>query len=136
MSEEFLQFVMPCETCIVQAICVDKVKMKDKKIHKSMKSCLALPDWDEHKKGYIKGLFECLINISWDVIVNHANKEKSKEKPIGMPPQYVDMLIDIIATLQWMINSTSWEEGELYNFDATEIKSKLKNVTRWLTDGK
>ncbi len=135
MSLEFLQLRMPCEECIIQAICKDKYHTSDISINKSISYCLVLPDWDMKEKVYPKGLLECLINITWDVI-EKISREKMNNNKTSIPNQYIDMLISITATLQWMINSSSWYEGELYGFDASEIKSKLKNVTHWLDNAK
>jgi hypothetical protein len=139
MSEEFIQFTIPCETCIVQSMCTEKENVKDKKINTQHKMCLSLPEWNIEEKIYLKGLFECMINLSWK-ITEALTREKIRDDEEGsqqsrrIPTQYIDMLIDVVATLQWMINSTSWKEGKLHNFDAYEIKHKLKNVTHWLTD--
>jgi hypothetical protein len=120
-------------------MCTEKENVKDKKINTQHKMCLSLPEWNIEEKIYLKGLFECMINLSWK-ITEALTREKKRDDEEGsqqsrrIPTQYIDMLIDVVATLQWMINSTSWKEGKLYNFDAYEIKHKLKNVTHWLTD--
>ena len=140
MSLDFLQFTIPCETCIVQAMCKDKHYTSDIKLNKHTSRCLGVPDWDMNEKPYIKGLLECWVNIGWDMtrqLVREKSKGKLEEKKsYSIPNQYIDTFIDIIGTLQWMINSTSWNEGELYKFDSFEIEEKLKNITCWLTNGK
>lgn len=140
MSEEFIQFTIPCETCIVQSMCMQKEDMKHVKINRRSRVCLALPDWDDADKIHLKGLFECIINFSWkvtDALTRERVRDPEKTyQPRRIPHQYTDMLIDIIGTLQWIIHSTSWHEGELYNFDIFEIKRKLNHTTKWLTDGK
>ncbi|MFW9871551.1 MAG: hypothetical protein ACFFG0_00415 [Candidatus Thorarchaeota archaeon] len=42
------------------------------------------------------------------------------------------MFIDMLNTIQWIINCTSWHDKKLYQFDSIEIKSRLKHITRWL----
>lgn len=138
MSEAFIQFTLPCETCIVQSMCKDKSRMDDVKIHRSVKTCLALPDWDINEKIYIKGLIECWLNLGCDISqklmrIKLDNKLKYlNDQNTSIPNQYLDFLFVIANALQWMINSTSWREGKLYKFDSFEIKEKLKYLTNWL----
>lgn len=140
MSLQFIQFKIPCETCIVQSMCQDKQDISDIKLNKNTNKCLGIPDWDMSEKSYTKGLIECWANIGWDII-KQINREKPrglaiKGEPYSVPTQYIDMLIDIIGTLQWIVNSTSWDKGELHNFDSFELERKLKDVTHWLKNGK
>jgi len=132
---------MPCETCIVQAMCKDK-HYKNKNLNKLTQMCLAVPDWDTDRKLYIKGLFECWINLgdkmSQELIRLKLNNRRitDGDTSISVPDQYIDFLFAIISTFQWIVNSTSWREGELYKFDSFEVKEKLKYTTHWLDNGK
>jgi len=145
MSLQFLQFKMPCSECVVQAICKDK-HHKSTDLSRLTYLCLALPDWDPRKKIYVKGLSECWANFGYDIIraLNTAKldnrrierREATVKKTSTIPTQYIDFLIDVINTIQWLVNSTSWREGELYDFDTIEIENKIKNVAHWLRDGK
>ena len=142
MSEEFLQFRMPCETCIVKAMCKDKHYKSDIKLNKSTGYCLGLPDWDAKEKIYIKGLMECWINVGVDIsqqlmrIKSDNKKITDDRKHTSIPDQYLDFLFVVINSIQWVIHSTSWNKGELYEFDSFEIKEKLKYITYWLEGGK
>ena len=139
MSLNFIQFTIPCETCLVQSMCEQKANVKEMKLNKYSKTCLGVPDWDMNEKVYMKGLIECWVNIGWSLITKAISEKTERpgiKKSVNMPYQYIDMLIDIIGTLQWIVNSTSWDEGELYDFDAFEVKYKLKNVSNWLENAK
>jgi hypothetical protein len=46
-----------------------------------------------------------------------------------IPMQYVMLMGQMSYLLQWMINSTSWERGELQDFDRQEIRLKCKSIT-------
>jgi len=139
MSLEFLQFTIPCETCIVQAICQDK-KSVHKDINKRISLCLALPEWDINKKVHLKGLLECWANLGEALCQNLSsvkleNKRRMADDPknsTSIPDEYIDFLTIIASTLQWVVNSTSWKKGELYNFDSSEIELKIKNVESYL----
>jgi len=146
MSLEFLQFRMPCADCVIQAICKDKHYKSCDLYQFGHCMCLALPAWDPSQKMYVKGLTECWVNLGYELLkaLRTAKLENrriergllQKDKCFSVPNQYVDFLIDLINTMQWMINSTSWREGELHNFDSYEIKRSMKNITNWLRDGK
>jgi len=139
MSLEFLQFTIPCETCIVQAMCQDK-KNVPKDINKHIQTCLALPEWDMDKKSYLKGLLECWVNLGEGICQKLSrakleNKRRMADDPknsTSIPDEYIDFLTIIASTLQWVVNSTSWKKGELYNFDSSEIELKIKNVESYL----
>jgi len=135
MSNEFVQFTFPCTDCLVRAACNQKGKPP---IKIQRKTCLAIPEWDQNKKTYIKGLYECLINLSWDATksLRQLKYDTNSNLANSIPSEYINFLIDILGTLQWIINSTSWREGELYNFDSIEIKNKLKHLSGWLNKGK
>jgi len=141
MSEEFIQFDFPCDICLVQAACKDKAGEESKKINRQRKICIAIPAWNPNEKAYIKGFLECLLNLGWDAtkelnrLKNHRT-DPGIDKSFSIPEQYIDFITSILGTLQWIINSTSWSEGELYKFDADEIKNKIKNLHYWLEDGK
>lgn len=141
MSLEFLQFRMPCSECIIQAICKDK-HHKSVELSKLTHLCLALPDWDPEKKMYVKGLAECWANLGFD-IVKALRRAKLDNRRIEMgevdisklaivPNQYIDFLIELAHTIQWIVNSTSWRVGELNGFDSFEVKDKMKNISSWL----
>lgn len=140
MSLEFVQFKMPCKVCVVQAICKDKHHVStDLNPHNDI--CLGLPVWNLEEKMYIKGVCECWINLGYDIIrglknLKLDNKRKEIDKQITIPDQYINFLIDMINATQWLVNSTSWEKGELYKFDSFEIKNKIKFLNAQLSGGK
>jgi len=138
MSEEFIQYYFPCNECLVQAACKDRdnissVKNHIKGINHSLPS-LGIPKFEEGK-SYPKGLLECWANIVKDIMdrvsredINNGRKTTKDQ----MPTQYVHVMIDVAAIMCYMVNSTSWREGELFDFDRDEIKRKLYHLERWL----
>ena len=46
-----------------------------------------------------------------------------------IPMQYVMLIGQMAGLLQWIVNSTSWDLGELQDFDAFEIRNKCKRIT-------
>jgi len=51
-----------------------------------------------------------------------------KETENNIPYQFVSLIVHMSYVLQWITNSTSWELGELQDFDRDEIRLKLKNI--------
>ena len=132
MSCEFIQFHFPCKDCLVRAACKEKPKDEDVQ-HLFMDGhtvpCLALPKIPLDVKSYHKGLLECWANIGVNIICRMSKKEDPKtctESNNNIPMQYVILMGNMIYLLQWMINSTSWNEGLLKDFDKLEINRKVK----------
>jgi hypothetical protein len=44
-----------------------------------------------------------------------------------IPMQYIILMGQLIYLLQWIVNSTSWEEGVLQEFDRHEVNLKVKS---------
>jgi len=140
MSLEFLRFNIPCRDCVVRAICKDKNNM-GLELSKINDLCLAVPQWNPMERTYIKGFCECWINLGYNMLgglrtLKLENKREDFNKSISIPTQYINFLTDTINTIQWIVNSTSWQKGELYAFDSFEINQKMKYITRWLDNGK
>ena len=135
MSEEFIQYMFPCHECLVQAMCkeYDGIKKDLKDIGENVPS-LAVPIFDQTKKSYHKGLMECWANMGRSIM----NKVSKWEEPIGhqkhdnLPLKYIQILWAMSQIMCHMVNSTSWEEGKLYEFDRTEIKHRLSKLKGWL----
>jgi hypothetical protein len=132
-SEEFIQINnIPCKECLVQSMCRDK-KYIDREMerYKLFEFLLALRRWDESKKVYRKGLIEAWANLGWTIFRNLRTSEFS-ELPGKVAPVYLDLLIELSALIQWIINSSSWREGEKFDFDITEIKNRLEKSKFWV----
>ncbi len=135
MSEEFIQFYFPCNICLVQAACKDRENVKErvKGINNQVPS-LGIPNFEEGK-SYHKGLLECWANVGRDIMDRLSRSELndgSQTTRDQIPTQYVHVMIDIAEILCYMINSTSWSEGKLFDFDRDEIKRKLSHLKRWI----
>ena len=131
-SKEFIQFNFPCKECVVRAACQDQPKDENLKHLYDMGNprCIAVPKINTDEKTYMKGLVECLSNIFPTVIDNidkSEDPETSREINNNIPMQYIMLLGQMSYLMQWIVNSTSWKEGELQDFDAFEVNRKIKN---------
>ena len=54
------------------------------------------------------------------------------ESPREVVPEFIDFFVEITSLLQWIVNSTSWDKGEKFDFDVTEIKRKLEKAKGWI----
>lgn len=131
MSAEFVQFTFPCKDCIVRAACEEQPRNNETINHLydvNAVRCLTLPKFPSDI-AYTKGLLECWANIGVQIINNMQKTEDpktSKETKNNLPMQYVMLMGQMSYLLQWMINSVSWERGELQDFDRREINMKSK----------
>ena len=138
MSEEFIQYMFPCSECLVQAACKehkhlrilkDKKKIKIRDI-RSNRPSLAVPIFDPNNKTYHKGLMECWANMGASMM-NRVSKEEGPikhQKLDNLPMSYVHILQAMAQIMCHMVNTTSWEEGKLYEFDQIEIKQRLSRL--------
>ena len=131
-SEQFLQIAIPCKECIVSPICEDK-KIIDKQVGQKdlYQFMLTLRKWDESQKCYRKGLIEAWVNMGGDLFQSMRTSEFN-DLPDHAVPEYLNALIEITNSLQWMINSISWREGEMHDFDKAEFKKKLQQAVAWI----
>jgi hypothetical protein len=127
MSKEFIQFTFPCADCLVRAACQDKPVNREDLLEKNHTRCLAMPNYETINK-YPKVFMECWANIGWQAI----ERIKSDEVRGVLPPKYVDFMIDVAGLLQWIVNSKSWKDGELHDFDLHEVRRKLKAAKGWI----
>lgn len=128
MSKEFVQFKFPCVDCIVRAACQDKPKKMAEIYDSQDPILLAMPKIDDNDK-YLKTFLECWANIGFDAM----DKIRNIKNMNGIPEKYANFLIESINLLQWIVNSTSWREGdEVKDFDKYEIRHKLRVLRRWI----
>ncbi len=134
MSEEFIEYHFPCSVCIVQAACKDRQRIRGpiEKVETGVPS-LGVPKFKKGKT-YHKGILECLMNVQKRVMdkvsrTEGPNRVQEKDK---LPMQYLNVMIGVSEILCHMVNSTSWEEGELFEFDRIEIKRRLSKLEGWL----
>ncbi len=136
MSEEFIQYHFPCGECLVQAACKDHKRIREevKKIMNDVPS-LGVPKF-EKDKSYHKGLLECLMNIQQQILnqVSRSENPDNNEQQVvdKLPMKYVHIMISMADILCHMVNTTSWREGELFDFDRVEIKKRLTQLKGWL----
>ncbi len=135
MSEEFIQYIFPCNTCLVQAACQDRKRAREsvKDLMHNVPS-LGVPKFDN--KSYHKGLIECIVNIQKQIIDRVDKTEDlddfNKQTKDNLPMKYIHVMISMSNILCHMVNSTSWREGELFDFDRIEIKKRLSQLKGWL----
>jgi hypothetical protein len=132
MSEKFLQINIPCKDCLVAPACEEKktidVKVKQQELFEFM---LTLRRWDETKKSYRKGLIEAWVNMGKDIF-NGYRTDEFDGVPNSSTPEYLNVLIELTNTMQWMINSKSWRDGEMHSFDKIDCHDKLKQAIGWI----
>lgn len=132
MPERFIQLNAPCKECLVAPACEDKKLIDEEMDHYDLYDFfLVLKKWNEAKKMYRKGLIEAWISMGKDII-NNAATDKIEGIPEEAQPVYMNSLIELAATLEWMINSASWQKGREYDFDIAEVKKKLNQAIGWL----
>jgi hypothetical protein len=101
---------------------------------RSDRPSLAIPIFDQTKKSYHKGVIECWANLGASLM----GKVSKWEDPIGhqkddnLPLKYVQILWAMSQIMCHMVNSTSWQEGKLHEFDRIEIKRRLEKLKGWL----
>ena len=134
MSAQFVQFIFPCKDCLVRAAC------KEKPDNEGVKSvlfndngnprCLAVPKLPLDIT-YHKGVLECWAVLGAELMSALQKSEDPKtlkETHNNIPMQYVSLMGKMSYLLCYMVNSTSWNLGELQEFDRFEIKQRIKNL--------
>jgi hypothetical protein len=127
-SEKFIQLNFPCGDCLVSPACQTKpLGVKAKELYPMV---LSMKKWDESKKIYRKGLIECWVNMGVSIIQNMRDSE-FKEIPEHARPEFIDSLIEITALLEYMIHCTSWQKGQKFDFDISELQRRLDLAKGW-----
>lgn len=134
MSHDFIQFSFPCSECIVRAACKDIPKNAElKKLYDKMTPrCLTVPEVGPSEMSYTKMLIECWANLGHEIICRMRKSENPHtcmETNNKIPMQYIMLIGQMAGLLQWITNSTSWDLGELQDFDAVEVRNKCKHIT-------
>jgi len=133
MSEQFIEFVFPCKDCIVRACCKEKVDNEGKKsvlFHNKNPRCLAVPKLPLDVT-YHKGLLECWANLGARLVNSMQKSEDPKtlsETHNNIPMQYVQLMGKLSYILCHMVNTTSWNLGELKEFDQIEIRHRIRSL--------
>ena len=134
MSKQFIQFIFPCKECLVRAACKEKpdnVEVKTDLFNdRDNPRCLAVPKLPLDVT-YHKGLLECWATLGAQIVNSTQKSEDPKtksEQHNNIPMQYVALMGKISYLLGWMVNSTSWDLGELQEFDRFEIDLRIKNL--------
>ena len=136
MSQEFIQFVFPCKDCLVQAICKDKDHMNSVTNLDKDKVMLGVPLF-ETGTPYFKGLMECWVNLG-STIIQSLSKDTIKNTlhtADGIPIPFAQMLLSLPYVLRYMINSTSWVDGQLYEFDEDILKRRIITLSKHMKGG-
>lgn len=129
MSKEFIQFEFPCKECLVRAACQEKPAKLSDLLEQMRTRCLSMPNYDDKnpKNSYSKTFLECWANIGWTAIGRIKSEDANK-----IPPKYIDFLIETIGLIQWIVNSSSWEDGTQHDFDLHEARRKANTAKGWL----
>jgi len=134
MSKEFIQFIFPCKECLVRAACKEKPdNVAEKKVlfnDNSNPRCLAVPKLPLDVT-YHKGILECWAVLGsqlMSALQKSEDPKTQKETHNNIPMQYVHLMGKMSYLLCWIVNSTSWDLGELQEFDRFEIDLRIKNL--------
>ena len=132
---DFIEFVFPCDDCLVSAACKDKKRITKKDLLDQKTGsvrCLAMPNFDPLSLDtcLAKVFISCMANMAWKFADHLRNEDRSK----GIPEEYRHFLIDYLAILQYVVNTTSWVGGmeKVADFDKDEIRRKLDFAKTWL----
>jgi hypothetical protein len=82
--------------------------------------------------NYNKGLFECAVNTLSDAAsaLRYNKKEYgSNQTEHGIDEDLQRVVKTMTATLQYIVNSTSWRTGEYHVFDRAEIENRLRGLS-------
>jgi hypothetical protein len=130
---DFIEFVFPCDQCLVSAACKDKkqITIKDFNDRNGGVRCLALPSFDSTQDSLAKVFVSCVAGIT----TRFADHFRNEEQSVGVSEEFRHFLIDYFAILQHIANSTSWRERTdgIADFDKRELKLKLERAIRWLS---
>ena len=129
MSEHFIQYRFPCDTCLVQAACQDKDMAKEQQLKLfPNRPSMAVPHYED--KTYFKGLIECIINLLVPAMNNISKLEgpEGRQEDDNLPIDYVMLLHTMAQISGYIINSTSWKDGKLHDFDKFEVAQKLSRL--------
>jgi hypothetical protein len=129
MSEEFKNVIIPCKDCLVLAACQD-VKIIKETLNTTFPHMLVMEKWDTNKKCYKKGIMECWANLGWDIFSSIRTYEFAGMK--SSAPVLLNLFVELTALMQWIVNSTSWERGETFDFDISEIKKRIQTAKGWV----
>jgi len=95
---------------------------------------LVVPIFGSKVKSYHKGLIECWTNMGQSMMekVDKTEVPGKHQKVDNLPIVYVHILCAMAQIMCHMVNSTSWEEGTLHEFDRIEIKARLSKMKGWI----
>jgi hypothetical protein len=130
MSEEFFEGVIPCRGCLVRAVCQDLNMVPEelkKRLTEFRSTCLLPPQPNSQEKNYRKCLLECWANLGYRLVYRMSDGDK-KEDPVFINPRLAVLIKELAYLSQWIINSSSWAEGKIYEFDLFEITHKLRRI--------
>jgi hypothetical protein len=121
MSEKFIEVFFPCEECLIKAICSDYKYLHNKDDIIASPWLMVFPKPTE--KSPRKLAFECCFNFI-NRIVSYT---ESKDDVVS-----IDFIIEIGNLLEYLINSRSWKDNVMYDFDRLEISSRLRRCMNWM----
>lgn len=124
-SEKFYQLPFPCKSCLVQACCMRGETLS--RLHFENSTTLAVPKVDG--KSYHKALIECWANLGFDIFIGTDYIKSFSGNVVlkhNIPVKIFSLMKDLSYLVQYMVNSTSWRNGKLEDFDIKEINEKLE----------
>lgn len=128
MGESFVQLPFPCKDCLVKAAC--KSHPEESKEFQN-RPILAVPKF-EKGKAYTKGIMECWIDLGYILSTKlplySYNDGLDSDIETSIPKPYIHILKEISRFLTYMMNSYSWRENTILEYDRDELLKKLKVI--------
>jgi len=133
MSEEFIQGRIYFEEIgndgkiINGRLCIDG---DIEKLPKDVVRCIIVPIND---KDFKQSLVECWCNLGKQIVDGLSMAERKNENndwmtKDGILKDLATRLRKLTTTLQYLVNSTSWQDQRIYEFDRDEINKRLEDV--------
>lgn len=132
-TEKFVHMrIKNCQDCLVAPICEGKKEIdsqiKETELYDFM---FGIRKWDESQKLFRKGLLEAWINMGISIVYKNIADIQYKEYPKPVSPVFLEIIYEMIQILIYIVNSLSWEGGEINNTDLEILKQKVNSLQRY-----
>ncbi|MDD2231031.1 MAG: hypothetical protein PHY48_16710 [Candidatus Cloacimonetes bacterium] len=96
----------------------------DEKVSTNTRVAMLIPAIEGN---YYKGAFECTVNLMEDMsqTLRYNMKADGKKTEQDLDEELTRIVKGLAATMQYLVNSTSWRTGEMQGFDKAELKLKI-----------
>ena len=132
-TEKFVHMtIKKCQDCLVAPVCEGKKEIdsqiKETELYDFM---FGIRKWDESQKLFRKGLLEAWINMGISLVYKNIADIQYKEYPKPVSPVFLEIIYEMIQILIYIVNSLSWDDGEINNTDLEILKQKVNSLQRY-----